>query len=421
MSQPVPGKNRRALITLAFTMVVAMLGFAMIIPILPFYITNFGAGGLELGLLMAIFSVMQLVAAPLWGSLSDRIGRKPVLIIGILGNALSLLLFGLSTELWMLFAARTLGGALSSAMMPTAMAYIGDVTSHHDRGSGMGVMGAAMGIGMVLGPGISGWLAEFSLSLPFFVGAAIALAAIVPVQLILPESLPRGSDGQRAASDGHSGLSAMRQSLSGQLGLMMLIAFLTSLGFSAFQGVFGLFALQRFSYGPQQVGTVMMLIGLISAVSQGGLIGPAGGRWGEVRVMRVSLVLTALAYLLMLLARDDLTVLLAAGFFALSSSFLQPLVSSLTSRLTRLGQGATMGVSNSFMSMGRAIGPLSAGALFDLDTSYPFLAGALVMLIAFVVAWLWLAEQPLPDSLHGDPLETLTPASEGTGQPQGLA
>ena len=151
--------NRRQIIILFFTLVVVMLGFGMVIPILPFLIESLGASGRELGLLMATFALMQLIFSPVWGSLSDRIGRKPVLMIGVFGFGITMVLFGLSTELWMLFAARALSGILSSATLPTAMAYIGDSTSEEDRGGGMGVVGAAMGLGMVLGPGLGGLLA----------------------------------------------------------------------------------------------------------------------------------------------------------------------------------------------------------------------------------------------------------------------
>jgi MFS transporter, DHA1 family, multidrug resistance protein len=391
--------NRGNLVTLFFVMVVAMLGFGMVIPILPFYIDQMGAGGLELGLLMAIFSIMQLICAPFWGSVSDRVGRKPILLIGVFGNGLSLVLFGLSTELWMLFASRALSGILSSATLPTAMAYIGDSTAQRDRGSGMGLVGAAMGLGMVIGPGMGGWLAGFSLALPFFVGAFLSLSAMVPIQIFLPESLSRDVAGNPTGETRRVGPRDLVRSLSGPLGVLMLMAFLVHFGLTAFQGVFGLFALERFSYGPQQVGTVLMIFGMISAVVQGVLAGRLIHRWGEVALLRGSLLLSAVAYIAMLLAFDFLSVLLTTGLFALGTSLLLPIVAALTSRRAVLGQGATMGLSNSFMSMGRTIGPLLAGFLFDVNLVYPYMGGALVMLVGLLVSWLWLVEEreaPLP-------------------------
>jgi MFS transporter, DHA1 family, multidrug resistance protein len=388
-----PDSNRGNLLTLFFVMVVAMLGFGMVIPILPFYIEHMGAGGLELGLLMAIFSIMQLIFAPVWGSISDRVGRKPVLMIGVLGNGLSLVLFGLSTELWMLFAARALSGVLSSATLPTAMAYIGDSTGERDRGGRMGLVGAAMGLGMVLGPGMGGWLAGFSLALPFFVGGFLSLFAMVPIRLFLPESLAQGTTGRPDGQARRVGPRDLLRSLSGPLGVLMLMSFLVHFGLTAFQGVFGLFALHRFSYGPLQVGTVLMIFGVISAVVQGVLAGRLIHRWGEVALLRGSLLLSAVAYGAMLLAFDYASVLLTTGLFALGTSLLLPIVAGLTSRRAVLGQGTTMGLSNSFMSLGRTIGPLLAGFLFDVNIAYPYMGGALVMLVGLLVSLVWLAEE----------------------------
>ncbi|MBN2148282.1 MAG: MFS transporter, partial [Anaerolineales bacterium] len=175
----------RSLWILSFTLLVVMVGYGLVLPIMPLYIQNLGAGGRELGWLMSTYSLMQLICAPLWGVLSDRWGRKPVLSIGIFGYAAALLFFGLATKFWMLFVARTLSGILSSATMPTAMAYIGDNTAEQERSAGMGKLGAAMGIGIVLGPLLGGWLSESSLQLPFFIGSAAAMFALLLVLSIL--------------------------------------------------------------------------------------------------------------------------------------------------------------------------------------------------------------------------------------------
>jgi len=243
----------------------------MVIPILPFLIESMGASGRALGLLMATFALMQLIFSPVWGSLSDRIGRKPVLMIGVFGFGITMVLFGLSTELWMLFAARALSGILSSATLPTSMAYISDSTTEEQRGGGMGVVGAAMGLGMVLGPGLGGLLAGKSLAVPFFIAGGLSFLAMILILAFLPESLPK-EQRQTEGKVRFINLSELWQALKSPIGVLLLMAFLVSFGLTAFEGIFGLYALERFDYGPQQVGTILMVIGFVSAAN------PALGR-----------------------------------------------------------------------------------------------------------------------------------------------
>jgi MFS transporter, DHA1 family, multidrug resistance protein len=321
----------RDLVILAFTLVVIMLGFGMIIPIMPFYVTSFGAHASTLGALMATYGAMQFVCAPIWGELSDRYGRKRMLMLGTLGNALSQIVFGLSTQVWMLFVARALGGILSSATLPTAMACIGDSTDDKDRSRGMGLLGAAMGVGMILGPGLGGWLSAKSLSLPFFVAAALSVVAFGLVLFVLPETLPVEQRNHQTGRLKGLQVGELWRALWGPLGFLLLLAFLLSFGLSNFEGVFGLYAQARYGYGPEQVGSLLVLVGVISAIMQGGLIGILTKRWGEVSIIRAALVGTALGFVLMLQSRSLPSILLTVGFFVTSHALLSPTVSSLIS------------------------------------------------------------------------------------------
>ena len=373
------------LIILFFTLVVMMMGFGLIIPILPFYVESFGAGGSALGMLMAIFSLMQLIFSPFWGGLSDRIGRKRVLVVGVFGFGLSMLFFGMSTSLWMLYASRALGGILSSATFPTAMAYIGDSTSEENRGGGMGVIGAAMGFGMVLGPGIGGWLGDLSLTTPFFFSAGLAGIAMVLILIFLPESLPEEARSREAGFQGPQ-FNKMWDSLFGPLGFLFFLAFLLSFGLASFEGIFGIFAAHRYAYGPAQVGTLLVIIGSVSAVVQGALTGPATKHLGEETVIKLSLISSAVGFWIMLLANNYLTVVLTITLFMISNAMLRPAVSSMISRRAESGQGIALGLNNSFMSLGRTFGPLLAGILFDSDILYPYISGGFIMLVGFVLS-----------------------------------
>lgn len=368
-----------------------MIGFGIIIPILPFYIDSFGGGGLSMGILMSIFATMQFIFAPIWGSLSDRIGRKPVLMLGILGNAFAMLFMGLSNNLWTLFASRALAGILSSATQPTAMAFIGDSTSEKDRGGGMGVIGAAMGIGMVLGPGLGGLLSGISLSTPFYLAAGLSLLAALLAWLLLPESLPPDrhpvSPAKRAPQ-----LKSLLEAATGPLGFLLILAFLTSFALTNFESVFGLYSARRFDYDAATVGLVLTVIGLISAIVQGALTGPATRKFGDETVVKTSLIGSAVGFAILLLATDLPGVMLTSTIFIFSNAMIRPGVSTLVSKRATSGQGMALGLNNSFMSLGRIFGPLLAGVLLDINLSFPYMTGALLMLVGFIASLIYLKQ-----------------------------
>jgi DHA1 family multidrug resistance protein-like MFS transporter len=378
--------NRRSLLILSFTLVVVMLGFGLVIPIFPFFVEELGAGGRELGLLVATSALLEFIFAPVWGGISDRIGRKPVLMIGIVGYGLSSLLFGLSTQLWMLFASRALSGVLSSATLVTSLAYVGDTTTEEDRGKGMGILGAAMALGVILGPGLGGWLAGESLSRPFFIAAALALASLVLIFLLLPESLAIEDRRKDIGRVGSVNLLELWEALSSPIGVLLLMVALFSFALTNFEAVFGLYALKKFSYGPEQVGTILMVIAVVSTVGKATLTGPATKRWGEPAVIKASLLAGSVGFLALLLANSYITILLATAFFILSKTLLRPAALALISKRTPGGQGTTMGLSNSFISLGRIAGPVWAGFAFDANVNYPYLSGSAIMFIGFLLA-----------------------------------
>ena len=395
--------NRRNIMLLFFTLIVVMMGFGMAIPVLPFYVDSLGANGSELGLLMSIYAVMQFFFAPLWGSLSDRYGRKPLILLGVFGNALSQLLFGLANSLAMLFVARALAGILSAATLPTAMAYISDSTSEENRSGGMGMVGAAMGIGMVLGPGLGGMLATDNLSLPFFVAAGLSLLALVLIVVLLPESLP---ENQRTRSAGFQGpqISEMWRALFSPIGLLLVVAFLISFGMTSFEAVFGLFAKDRYNYGSGEVGGILMFIGVVTSVIQISLTGPLTKRFGEVGILRASMFISIIGFVIMLLAENLAGILITVLVFVAGNSLLRPVSSSLISKRSTVAQGVAMGLNNSFMSLGRIIGPALAGFLFDLDMNLPYLGGAAITAIGLVVCLLWLKSATQDATPSGAPM-----------------
>ena len=383
------GSSRRNVLILSLTLVVVMLGFGIVIPITPFYLENLGAGGTELGLLVACYAVMRLIFGPIWGSVSDRVGRKPVLMVGIVGYGLTMVLFGMATKLWMLFVIRSLSGILSSATSPTTMAYISDSTPAEERGGGMGALGAAMGIGTILGPGLGGLLGSDSLSLPFFIAGGLSFLSLLLIWLFLPESLPAASR-KTAAKAQRLGLRTLWQALFSPIGVLLVMGLLVSFASTSFYSIFGLYALAKFDYGPEEVGVIMMVVGVVTALAQGVIVGPLSKRFGEAAIIKGALLGTAAGFVAISLAAGPVTFLLAIGFFTLATALMAPAVMSLTSQRATLEQGITMGLSNAFMSLGRIGGPALAGPTFDLNIEYPNYGSALVMAAGFIASLFWL-------------------------------
>jgi DHA1 family multidrug resistance protein-like MFS transporter len=383
-------QQRRQLILLSLTLLMVMVGFGIILPIMPFYAQSMGASATHLGLLFAGFSLMQFIFSPLWGRYSDRMGRRPVLLLGLTGMALSFVLFGLAQALWMLYAARILGGVLSSSVLPAAMAYVADSTEPEQRGQGMGVMGAAMGLGLIFGPAIGGFLGAFHPAMPFFVAAGLTLlvagfaAFFLPESLKRPtrESLPEESERDRTPS----AYGALWQALRAPVGLILILGFISNFALASLFGTFALFAAAKFGYGEREMGTIFVALGLISALSQGVLVGRMIRRWAEGRVIHVGLMASGIGFLGMIFAFDLSSLIGMTLIIGWGSSLLGPAISSLASQRTSSDQqGTIMGVLNSYGSLGRIVGPLLGGVVFDLlGSSAPFvMSGAL-----FLLTWL---------------------------------
>ncbi len=378
--------NRKNTYLLSFTLLVVMLGYGMIQPIIPFLITKLGASGSDLGILASVYAAMQLVCAPFWGTLSDRIGRKPVLLIGVLGYAISMFIFGLATQFWMLFVARTFSGVLSSAVMPTSMAYLSDNLPEKERSGAVGQLGAAVGVGVVLGPLLSGYLSTNSLSLPFFVGSALSGLSLVLIYLLLPESRQAYSQPTTRQAESFWQWEPLKKVLLGPAGVLMLLIFIIAFAMTNFQGIIGLYVVEKFDFDTRQVGAIWMVLGAVMIVGQGVLSGPLVKRVGEVVVIQSVLLVGSVGFIVLLLAQGFVPILLATAFFLLAVALISPALTAYISTFGGENQGAMMGINTAFASLGRVIGPLWAGFSFDVNMSYPFISGALTLLVSFAIS-----------------------------------
>jgi multidrug resistance protein len=374
-------ENKRALPLLFAVMFLVMIGFGIIIPVLPFFAEQIGATPTQLGWLMAVYSLMQLLFAPIWGGISDRIGRKPVMLIGIAGLSLSFFLFAVSTELWMLFAARILAGFLSSANMPTTMAYVADITTPENRGKGMGIIGAAVGLGFIFGPAIGGIFSKTSLSTPFFIAGIVSAVTFVFVLLFLKESLPPE---KRAVST--SGVKESRwKAFSGPTTVLYVLQFFVSFSLAGLEATFAYFAFDRAGIGTTHLGYIFMIMGFAGAIVQGGLVGQLTKRFGEGAVIQMGLVVSAIGFGLILLTDSFTTAAIFLSIFGIGNGVIRPSVSALITKRTEVGQGSATGLLSSFDSLGRIAGPPVGGALYSMQIGMPYVSGMIISVLAFIL------------------------------------
>jgi MFS transporter, DHA1 family, multidrug resistance protein len=375
-----PLETKRALPILFLVMFLVMIGFGIIIPVLPFYAEEIGANPTQLGLLMAVYSLMQLIFAPFWGKLSDRIGRKPIMMMGIAGLALSFFMQAMATELWMLFAARIIGGILSSANMPTAMAYVADITTPENRGKGMGIIGAATGLGFVFGPAIGGVFSKTSMNLPFYIAGFSSLITLVLVFFLLKESIQK-----RAENTPREKKQSLWAAFRGTASVLYLLQLLISLSLSGLEATFAYFAAEKANLNAVSLGYIFMIMGFASAIVQGGLVGKLTKKYGEGIVIQGGIIVSVIGFALILLVDSFTTAAIFLTIFGIGNGVIRPSVSSLLTKTSVSGHGSATGLLSSFDSLGRIIGPPLGGWLFSLAIGLPYVAGAIISVLAFIL------------------------------------
>jgi len=372
------------LLVIFLTVFIDLLGFGIIIPLLPFYAEHFGASALMVGLLSTSFSVAQFLFAPFWGRLSDRIGRRPVILLGLLGSAVSYALFAMATSLAALFVARTLAG-VAGANVPTAQAFIADTTTPDTRARGMGIIGAAFGLGFIFGPAIGGFLSHWGYAAPAWFASALSLANFGAAVVLLPESRPA-----HAADVSRPGrLEVIRRAvMRPNLPMVLLVYFLVLTSFASFEAMFALYSERRFGFTAATIGYMFAWVGVVLATVQGLLVGRVVKRVGERVVIPAAITILAAALGLVPLAGSVPVLAVACGLLALGMGFNSPsLLSAISQLADPRDQGSTLGVSQSLGSLARIIGPLWGGWVFDhLGVRFPFYTAGGLMLVACVLS-----------------------------------
>ncbi len=383
--------KNRPLVAIFLVVFIDLLGFSFILPLLPYYAATFGASPFVVGLLTASYAAAQFLGAPVLGRLSDRFGRKPILIISIAGTFLGFLLLGVANTLWVLFVSRILDG-LTGGNISVAQAYISDVTDASNRAKGLGMIGAAFGLGFIFGPALGGFLSQWGYTLPAFVAAGLSLINMALITLWLPESLTPQKRIELAAGPTRPPftIQAMLQSLRRPIiGPLLHTRFFFGLAFSMFQTIFALYAQYRFNLTVEQTAYILTYVGVLSVLTQGVLIGRLTKRFPENTLILLSTAVMALSLLGWAFSPSVLTLLIILLPTAVSGGVLNTVINSAATKAVAPSEiGGILGISSSLESITRVIAPSLGGLMLGrLGTSAPGIFGFAIL--ALLVSYIW--------------------------------
>lgn len=383
-------RNRGAILLLMINIFLIFTGVGLVIPIMPTYMNELHINGSMVGLLVAAFSLSQLICSPIAGRLSDTWGRKKMIVSGMIIFAVSEWLFGIANDPTLLFAARMLGGIGAAFIMPAVMAYTADITSDEERGKGMGYINAAITTGFIIGPGIGGYIAEFGIRVPFYAaGIAAAIAAIITL-LVLPESLTAE---KRKATIAETSLTKqpnmflqLIHSYRESYFLSLVIVFVMSFGLANYETVFGLFVDHKFGFTPKDIAFIITFGSIAGAVVQVSAFGWIVNTFGEKKVISWCLVFASVFVLLTLFVNQYWMILVVTFIVFLSIDILRPAISTQLSKIAHNQQGYVAGLNSAYSSLGNIAGPIVAGLLFDINIGFPYMAAAIVLFLCFILS-----------------------------------
>lgn len=377
-------KSNKALFTIFLIVFVDLLGFGIVLPLLPYIAEQYKASPEVIGILGATYSLFQLISGPILGRLSDRYGRKKLLALSQIGSAIGYLILALSNNLPLLFLARIIDG-ITGGNISIAQAFIADVTTKENRAKGMGIIGAAFGLGFIFGPAIGGFLAKFDYSYPAYFAMGVSLITVVLTLFTLPESVP-------VKERAHSPKTALSLKqmwgvvCNSSIGYLLVVFFLLNTAFSVFQGIFALWTQKKFSFGPEQNGYIFAYVGILSVLSQLKLLPFLVKRFEEKKLLYYSVFFFMAGFLLLIMTPSPWFLLVTQLLIVIGNSMANPAIQALASEnVAKEEYGETLGIMQSMGSLGRIIGPIMGGWLFGvIHMDAPFGASALILLFIFL-------------------------------------
>lgn len=376
--------DKRLLVAMAILMI-TFVGFGIIIPIMPEIVMDAAKSNYELhnGAILAIYSLVSLIVSPIWGSLSDKIGRKKIIVVGLFGFATSFLLFGFSIDnLALMYVSRALGGLFSGAVTSVIVAYVADVTSAENRTKGMALVGISIGFGFMIGPSVGGMLSVISYETPFFVASALAALTAVFAWYILQDS-------QSAEERQDNKKQSRWKAFTGPTKYLYVLAFFVTFTLAFIEATLQYFGIEKFNVTPFEVGILFLICGFAGALVQGGVVRRMVKPGKEPKFIIAGLITSAIGFFLLLNANSFGFACMALTIFGIGNSLARPCITSLITLKTKVGQGLASGLSTSMDSLGRIAGPIIGSLLFTFSIGLPYLVAGLLCLIVIIFVQLF--------------------------------
>lgn len=372
-------------------MFIAIGSFGIVIPILPSYLQSINQGGMAAGLMIAIFAASQFLFSPIAGKWADQYGRRKMIIYGLLGLTISMFVFYISDLISILYISRVIGGIGAAMLIPAIFAYIADITTPDQRAKGTSLVSAAMSLGIVIGPGIGGFLADYGIKLPFLVSALVSLMAVLFSVILLKESDEKESNPAVVATlpDEESMMEKIGRSTKMPYFIPLVITLVMSFGLLAYESVVGLYLDNQFNSSAKDIAFMITATGIVSVIVQLFIVDRIVRRYGEVAVLVTFLGVAAFGFLLSLFAGSYFMFFAVSLVIFLATSILRPVLNTLISKMAEGEVGFAMGMNNAYMSIGNVIGPLLAGVLYDVNIIYPFILGLTMLLITLFITVTW--------------------------------
>lgn len=370
---------------LLLNLFIAFLGIGLVIPVLPTLMNELGISGTTVGYLTATFAIAQLIVSPLAGKAVDKYGRKIMIVLGLFIFGISEFLFGLGKTIEVLFISRVLGGISAAFIMPAVTAFIADITTMETRPKALGYMSAAISTGFIIGPGIGGFLADFGTRVPFYFAGALGTTAAI-LSIILLREPQRNEENAEYAPSQKSGF---KRIFAPMYFIAFILIFVASFGLAAFESFFSLFVDHKFGFTPTDIAIIITGSAIFGAIAQVALFDRLAQKWGEIKLIRYTLILSAILVFLMTTVSSYFAILLVTCFVFVGFDLFRPAVTSYLSKIAGNEQGFVGGMNSMFTSLANIFGPILGGILFDIDINYPYYFATVILVLGVLLTLIW--------------------------------